>query len=472
MFLLTDPKGTRKRSFATLWRVLCLALCLALLCTTLPATEAPVVYANETLDELNAEKDALAQKEEELAAQRAEVAATLEEQKAQNAILLQQIDTKSAEIGVNEQMIAQLQTQIADKNARIAEQESTIASLEKSITETYTLLQKRLRELAKENTFSTILQMLLDSKSYNDYLISFKVSERISARDQKMMDDLEADMLAVEQTRNQNLNDKAALEIELTQLEGVQKDMETAKGELQALYAEKVALEAQMAANIEYLDQQISELQSQQEYLQSTIDDVMEQIRLEEERRRQEEEERRRQEEEAANRDEANDSDGDEGDDPYYEDTYTPPTAGSMVWPAPTCRVVTSSYGWRESFGAYHKGLDIARYGYAGGHEIVAAADGVVRYANRYDTWGGGYGLFMIIDHGYDENGQRIMTVYAHCEEVLVYEGLEVSAGETIGYIGNTGDSYGAHLHFEVQADGVAVDPADYLPMDWIDILG
>lgn len=482
MFLLTDRKGTCSPLRARVWRVLCTVLCVVILTASLPVAET-AVFATESLDELNIQKEELAAKEEELAAQRDETAETLEEQQAQNAILLQQIEAKSAEIGVNEQMMAQLEAQIADKNARIAEQEKNIAALETQIASTYALLQQRLRELSKKNSFSTVIQLLLDSETYNDYLISLKMSERISERDQQMMEQLEADMIAIQETRNQNLNDKAALEIELTQLAKVHADMESAKTALQALYAEQAALEAQMAQNVEYLDAKIAEIKAMQQYLQSTIDSVMEQIRAEEEeRRRQEEEERRRQEEEAARREEeennSNDEESDDTDDDTGEDdsddVYEPPVAGAMIWPAPTCRVVTSSYGYREGYDSdyHHGGMDIARYGNAEGHEIVAVADGVVRYANRYDTWGMGFGLFMIIDHGYDEYGQRILTTYAHCSEVVVYEGLEVSAGDTIGYIGNTGASDGAHLHIEIDVDGVSVDPADYLPMDGIDILG
>lgn len=485
MFPLTDHTRTRRRPLTCVWRVLCLVLCLALLTVSFPATES-TVYATPSLDELHSQKEDYAAKEQELAAQRDETAQTLEEQKAQNEILRQQIEAKSAEIGVNEQLMAQLDARIAEKNTRIAEQEQQIATLEETIDATYALLQKRLRELSKKNSFFTIIQLILDSDSYNDYLISLKISERISQRDEKLMAQLEADMIAIEETRNQNLNDKAALEIELTQLAKVHADMESAKGSLQTLYNEQAALEAEMSKNVEYLDAKIAEMQAMQAHLQSTINDVMEQIRAEEEeRRRQEEEEKRRQEEEEQKRQEEEngdsdtpsdepDSGNDDDDDSQIGGGYEPPVAGAMIWPAPTCRVVTSSFGYREGYDSdfHHGGMDIARYGSAHGHEIVAVADGVVRYANRYDTWGMGFGLFMIIDHGYDAYGQRILTTYAHCSEVVVYEGMEVSAGDTIGYIGNTGASDGAHLHIEVDVDGVAVDPAAYLPMDGVDILG
>ena len=72
---------------------------------------------------------------------------------------------------------------------------------------------------------------------------------------------------------------------------------------------------------------------------------------------------------------------------------------------------------------------------------------------------GGGYGLGAYISHG---NG--ISTRYAHMSQCLVNVGDTVKQGQVIGYIGNTGDSYGAHLHFEVRINDVAVDALKYLP--------
>ena len=107
----------------------------------------------------------------------------------------------------------------------------------------------------------------------------------------------------------------------------------------------------------------------------------------------------------------------------------------------------------------FHKGIDIACYGSAYGKDIRAAADGTVLYANKYDSWGGGYGYYLMVDHGYDANGQRIVTLYAHCSYIIASEGETVRQGQQIAEIGNTGWSYGAHLHFEVRVDGSPVDP-------------
>lgn len=430
----------------------------------------------QTIDELNAEKNALAAKQEELEAQRDETAATLEAQQAQNELLLSQIETQSHKIGIHEQLIAEFDAKIEEKTAKIAEQELRIAELEVEVADMFQSLRGRLRALSKTNTASSGLQMLIDSKSYTDYLISFKMSERISMHDQQMMDDLESSIVSLTETQNQNKNDKASLEIERAKADREREEMQADKQALQGLYAEKAALAQSIAQNVENLDNQIEDVTAQQAYLQGVIDDVMAQIRAEEERRRQEEEERRRQEEEEKRQQEANKpSDGDSSEESDEDEGgYEPPKHnGMMVWPAPTCKVITSSYGYRPEFGQNHRGIDIACYGSAHGQPIVAAAGGTVVYANRFDEWGGGFGYFVMIDHGYDSDYQRIITVYAHCSEVIAYAGQEVEAGELIAYIGNTGDSYGAHLHFEVQVDGQDANPmAGYLPLDGVDIYG
>ena len=102
--------------------------------------------------------------------------------------------------------------------------------------------------------------------------------------------------------------------------------------------------------------------------------------------------------------------------------------------------------------GRAHKGMDIAA---PAGTDIYAAAEGVVVEAG----WNpGGYGYFVMIDHlnGYE-------TVYGHCSMLYVVKGQTVSRGQLIAGVGNTGNSYGNHLHFEVRIMGLFSDPALYI---------
>jgi len=119
---------------------------------------------------------------------------------------------------------------------------------------------------------------------------------------------------------------------------------------------------------------------------------------------------------------------------------------------------VSSPFGIR--WGTMHNGVDLAA---PHGAPISAVHAGEVVYAG----WNGGYGNLVVIDHG---NG--VETWYAHSSEVLVYVGQEVSAGEVVARVGNTGHSFGAHLHLEVHIDGVPQEPVAWLEERGVDILG
>lgn len=115
--------------------------------------------------------------------------------------------------------------------------------------------------------------------------------------------------------------------------------------------------------------------------------------------------------------------------------------------PTPS-RNVTSRFGYRPTFRRVHKGLDIKVYT---GDTIVAAFDGKVRVV-RYDA--GGYGNYVVIRHN---NG--LETIYGHLSKQLVAGDQYVKAGEPIGLGGNTGRSFGSHLHFETRIAGEPINP-------------
>jgi murein DD-endopeptidase MepM/ murein hydrolase activator NlpD len=117
----------------------------------------------------------------------------------------------------------------------------------------------------------------------------------------------------------------------------------------------------------------------------------------------------------------------------------------------PVSGTVTSRFGTR--WGSTHKGVDI---GAAKGTAIKAAASGTVVTAST--GYNGGYGNYMVISHG-----DGVETAYGHCSALYVKVGQKVSQGEVIGAVGNTGRSYGNHLHFEIRINGVAQNPQNYL---------
>ena len=126
---------------------------------------------------------------------------------------------------------------------------------------------------------------------------------------------------------------------------------------------------------------------------------------------------------------------------------------GAFMWPVPSGNTVTGVYGEQRS-GHVHSGLDIDGYG-RDGSPIVAAAAGTVITSTSSD----GYGIYVMIDHG---NGY--VTLYAHMSGAAVSAGQTVAQGQTIGYLGATGNATGTHCHFEIRINGATTDPEAWFP--------
>lgn len=126
------------------------------------------------------------------------------------------------------------------------------------------------------------------------------------------------------------------------------------------------------------------------------------------------------------------------------------------TWPAPGYYEISSPFGWRihpvTGKRSLHTGADIVA---PSGAKITAAGAGVVIMAG----WNTAYGNMVIIDHG-----KGLSTLYGHQSSLAVTEGQSVQANQVIGYVGSTGWSTGAHLHFEVREAGNTTDPLRYFP--------
>lgn len=132
----------------------------------------------------------------------------------------------------------------------------------------------------------------------------------------------------------------------------------------------------------------------------------------------------------------------------------------NFTMPIPS-RNVTSNYGYRRRFRRNHYGIDVKLYT---GDTVVSAFDGKVRIVS-YDRRG--YGYYVVIRH---PNG--LETVYGHLSKQIVKENQIVKSGEPIGLGGNTGRSYGSHLHFETRILGEPINPALLFDFEKQDVTG
>lgn len=139
----------------------------------------------------------------------------------------------------------------------------------------------------------------------------------------------------------------------------------------------------------------------------------------------------------------------------YSNAVYTNDPSAAIQWPFVVGVGMSYGYGMRD--GRLHEGLDLVP---GAGAPVQSIADGTVRIATES---GGNYGVTVYIDHVID--GELITSHYSHMQ----YDSLRVVAGETvkvgdiIGLVGNTGRSYGAHMHFELIVNDSTIDPLPWL---------
>ena len=122
---------------------------------------------------------------------------------------------------------------------------------------------------------------------------------------------------------------------------------------------------------------------------------------------------------------------------------------------------ITTQFGEADPWGIPHRGTDFAA---PSGTPIYAIADGIISAAGPVNS----YGNCVQVSHGTASDGNRYDSLYAHMSRIAVNQGQTVQKGEVIGYVGNTGNVYGAnggyHLHLELRVNGGRVNPLAYVP--------
>ncbi len=390
-------------------RLLCGVLVLAL-CTS-AATQAGAVTQSE-IDALKKEQQASQAKQEELKDQLAEAEAQQAAAQEKRQLLTQQLNAINAEI-------ANIDAQISYYDGEIAQKEEERKEAEAREAEQYELFCQRVRMMEEQGTVS-YWSILFDSSDFSDLLDRIADVDAVMAYDNVVMDQLIA-------TRQELERLQADLESARAEEQAAKEQQEAKKAEQQAKVAEAQALLDQINADVAEVNRQLDAEDAAAANLQAEI--AKKQKQLEEERKQQ--------------------------------NVTLPPTGSGYQWPLPSsCLTLTSAFGYRihpiSGQPHSHTGIDVSA---ARGTPIYAAKGGQVIMSEYGSGVNWSYGNFVVIDHG-----DGTTTLYAHMSSRAVSEGQMVTQGQTIGYVGNTGNSKGNHLHLEVRVNGQRVDPEGCFP--------
>ena len=355
------------------------------------------------------------------------------------------------QIGDTETKIAEKNQQIDEKNAEINVLNSEIEELIGRIETRNELLKDRARSY-QENGKVSYLDVLIGAQSFSDFIDRIGAVATILEADQEIMAEHKADKEALEQKQ-------AQVEADLADLEKMRQELETLKANLDVQKQEKNKLMESLQQQEAQANELKFSLEEQDTILASQESAIQQAIELE----KQKQAELQKQRAAAAAAAAVKSSSTGRGGNGNGNTTTTAPPVSSGTFTRPAAGTVTSGFGYRSfNGGGFHYGVDIAK---GGSVPIVAAADGVV-IRSYYSP---SYGNCIMVTHSI--NGQTFTTVYAHLSDRSVGDGAVVSKGQVIGYMGNTGDSFGQHLHFEVHRGAWnagktnAINPATVVPI-------
>ena len=419
-------------------RVICIVLALifvlSLLTVIIPARANAVSQS---------EINALQAKRDQIRAQQVEQQNQIDGLRNQKAGVLEQKAALDMEIGLTQDEINVVQQQIELYGQLILEKKAELVQAKAEEAKQSELFRVRMREMEEGGKLSFIV-VLLESRSISDLLTRIDMISEVMSYDKALENALTDARAKVEEAEQ-------AYETAKGEEEAKKGELEVRKSDLMAQVAEAEALVRSLESDIEAYKAAYNETEAAKQALQQQINEKVAQLEAE---RKAAEEAARKAAEEAARRQQQQQ----QPSQPQQQTTPPAPSyavgSGSMIWPAPDSHQINSPFGWRihPIYGTskFHSGVDInASYG----SSVLAADSGTVILAG----WNGGYGNCIVISHG---NG--ITTLYGHMSSIAVSSGQSVSQGQTIGYVGSTGNSTGPHLHWEVAVNGSQVNPLNY----------
>jgi murein DD-endopeptidase MepM/ murein hydrolase activator NlpD len=357
-----------------------------------------------------------------------QVAKALRDNVAQQGVLQSDINDEDAKIASLEDQIAQLDVQMQVTTFRVASEKEQIGSLARAI-------------YAQP---SSLLLVALESRSLGDMITRVNDYRSAAGRAQALKDHLKDDLGMIDADLAKEKDAKTA--------EVKARDQKAANlATLQDLQVKQQQSQADLAKQIGATRWELSQVNGQSTALAQAIADMLQQ-----------------QEEDIISAAESavwNQVQTLEPSDLSFTPSSGHSTKYRFIWPLPTATLTQpfgpSSFWFEPPYGGYahfHTGIDISA---AAGTPVLAADDGVVLLAGASIVNGVlvGYGNYVVIAHS-----DGLTTLYGHLLSISVKVGQKVTQGQVVGAEGSTGNSTGAHTHFELRQNNTPIDPAPFLP--------
>ena len=400
--------------------------------------------------------------------------ASFEEDAKATAEYIDALDEKigylNEELNVIDRQISQARSKVNKLNEQIKPLETQLDILEKAyedakeefdklndeFDETYNAYCLRLRALYMSGGTS-VIAALLTSKDLAQFINRLEMIKAVSRSDAKLLKKVNAKMekiiteqdglnekkAALLKTQNELNAKKAECQKEQKKIEANQQEVASKKVSLSEIRAQSDKLFAEYTAKTKMYTEFRNEDEELVNSVNSEIDALLSGLKSPDE---------------VTTAPDAEHDPNAAGDvDSEESSLYSRSNAVlNLTYPAPGHYAVSQSFGHYRN-GKAHTGID---FPLSVGSKVVAAQKGIVIKVKRLNY---SYGYYVMIYHGTDANGRKIVTLYAHNSSILVSVGQTVKKGEQIAKGGSTGNSTGPHCHFEVIIDGAKVNPKNYL---------
>lgn len=410
---------------------------------------APQAYADE-LDDLKAKSERLAK---QIAESEAKLAKTskdknkqeqiIKELNKQIAALQEQIAVLEASLNILKKDVNSLSATVDTYNANIKTLEKKIKDAEDSIDEKQAFTEETRQKALERVRVGYVagnpskLEILLSSKDMTVLFYNIELLKQLSKRDEELIDKLKGETEELKTIKTNMEKDKADLLTTKKELDGKlaalkskkadqdaqARSLNSARSDANSKVGQAKDAVGQLDKNSAAYKAQLAKLQKEREEADRLIDAYIAQH-------------------------------GSSSDSPKNEGNE-----GDFAFPLPYSSCYFSALFGTYPSGGAHYGLDTCVSGGTMGKNIIAAQGGKVITA----TWHSSYGNYVVVDHG-----AGMFTLYAHCSKLLVSKDQSVKKGQKLAEAGSTGNSTGAHLHFEVRLKKngsiVRVNPLPYFP--------